>query len=63
LNLPDIFASIESPHRQTNKVKILAAVGLPRGRYLTFTVFTVYVGCPQLKISVEFIFLFFMMVG
>jgi hypothetical protein len=43
LNLPDIFASIEIPHRQTNKVKILAAVGFPKRRYSIFNVFIVYV--------------------
>ena len=31
-----MFGSNESSQRQTNKVKILAAYGLPRGRYLTF---------------------------
>jgi len=36
-----IFASKESSHRQTNKVKILAATGLIRGRYSIFTVLTV----------------------
>jgi hypothetical protein len=30
LNLPDIFASIESPRRQTSKGKVLAAVGFPK---------------------------------
>jgi hypothetical protein len=53
LNLPDIFASAESSHRQTNKVKILAAVGLPGGRYSYFKVFPAYVMCPQLKILEE----------
>ncbi len=46
LNLPDIFASIESPHRQTNKVKILAVVGFPKRRYSIFNVFIAYVMCP-----------------
>jgi hypothetical protein len=58
LNLSDIFASIESPYRQTNNVKILAAVGLPRGRYSNFKVFPAYVMYPQVKILEEFIRIF-----
>ncbi len=58
LNLPDIFASLESPHRQTDKAKRLAVVDVLLWRYSIFTVSTVDVGCIQLKISVEFIFLF-----
>jgi hypothetical protein len=58
LNLPDIFASIESPHRQTNKIKILAAVGLPGGRYSNFKVFPAYVMCPQVKVLEEFFKIF-----
>jgi hypothetical protein len=54
LNLPDIFASVESPHRQTNKAKILAAVGVLLGRYSIFKVFTLYVVCTQFKILEEF---------
>jgi hypothetical protein len=50
--------SNESSHRQTNKVKILAALGLPRGRYSIFMVFTVYVMGPQFNISSEFFFFF-----
>jgi hypothetical protein len=46
LNLPDIFASIESPHHQTSKVKILAAVGFPKRRYSIFNVFIAYVMYP-----------------
>jgi hypothetical protein len=37
----DIFTSKESSHRQTNKVKILAPLGLPIGRDSILTVFTV----------------------
>jgi len=54
LNLPDIFASVDSPHRQTNKVKILAAVDLFKGRYSNFKVFLAYIMCPQLKILENF---------
>jgi hypothetical protein len=39
LNLPDIFASIEIPHRQTNKLKILAAVGVLLSRYSILKLF------------------------
>jgi hypothetical protein len=50
----DIFVSKESSHRQTNKVKILAAVEAVLGRYSIFKVFTLYVVCTQFKISQEF---------
>jgi hypothetical protein len=43
--------------RQTNEVKILGALDLPRRRYSTLPVFTVYVMGPQFNISSEF-FLF-----
>ena len=39
LNLPDIFASLESSRRQTNKVKILAPVGVLLWRYSIFKIF------------------------
>jgi hypothetical protein len=58
LNLSDIFASIKSPYRQTNNVKILAAVGLPRERYSNFKVFLAYVMCPQVKILEGFFKIF-----
>jgi hypothetical protein len=40
--------------RQTNEVKILDALGLPRGRYSIFLVFTVCVMGPQFNSSSEF---------
>ncbi len=39
----DLLASNESSHRQTNKIKILAALGVPGGRYSIFTVFIMWV--------------------
>jgi hypothetical protein len=54
----DIFTSKESSQRQYNKVKILAALGLSRGKYSIFKVFTLYVVCTQLKISEEVFFFF-----
>ncbi len=59
LNLPDIFASIDSHHRQTNKVKILATVGFSKRGYSIFNVFIAYVMCPQLKTLPEIFFFFF----
>jgi hypothetical protein len=50
----DIFASKENSQRQTNKVKLLAAVGGPLDRYSIFKVFTLYVMCTQFKMSKEF---------
>jgi len=50
--------SNESSHRQTNKVKILAAIGVHLPRYSNFEVFPVYVMCPQFKISAEAFFFF-----
>ncbi len=38
-----IFGSNESAHRETNKVKILAALGLSRGRYSIFMVLLICV--------------------
>jgi len=46
----------KSSHRQTNKVKILAAIGVHLPRYSNFKVFPVYVMCPQFEISAEIFF-------
>jgi hypothetical protein len=53
LKRPDIFASKESSHHQTNKVAILATISLPRGKYSNFKVFRAYLMGPQLKILEE----------
>ncbi len=45
-------------HRETNEFKILAASGIPGGKYSNFKVYTGYLTSAQFKISVEFFCLF-----
>ncbi len=51
----DIFTSKESSHRQYNKVKILAAIGLSRGRYSIFSIFMIWVYRSMRIIYVNFL--------